>query len=361
MSIYSPGEVYITTSTPFVPVDTPQLIDGCSSIDDRSAVDQLIEIFSTLNVLVSRRGISMATAQPENYVSDSERAAYEEMESLLAVDEYEMDDDSTIEVGNVVRVGQVNGGDAAAEVQDTPTFGPSAAMLNYQLNNLVFLGFISAVESYFRCLTRQIVLVDEFVADKVSEQKITFGAALHSHRALLPEAFLEDMSFISKDSVDKLLTQIIGIKSQKLSGILEEYNRICQLRHCIVHRFGKLGTNNAIKLGLNKHKQLLEKPIQIGEEDLSTIAHTLVNLVKAVNNHVYEEVLERSAKNSNIWTWDYRRDKKVFAGLYKVFASELSPSPSPSCKDAYNAFRNKFKSSSATVLAQRRNLGRSHR
>lgn len=352
----------ITSSTPIHPLVTPLLIDGNASIDERSAVDQFLDVFSTLNVLVSRRGVDASNITLQGDQNEGHIVDLDAVESLYAIDYGESDLEPTEvdDISEEVITSDGVGSTTSTEVLQMPetissaNLTPSTASLSYQLNNLVFLGYISAVESYLRCLTRQVVLADEFTADRVADQKISFGAALHSVKELLPEAFLEEISFISKESVDKLLTQFMGIKTQKLIPVLEEYSKICQLRHCIVHRFGKLGTNNAIKLGLRTHKALFEKPIQITEDDLSKIGHTLVNLVKAINNNVYEQILERSANNSEVWSWDLRKDKKTFSKFYQIFASELAPTPSPSIKDAYKAFRTKCREGSATTKASRR-------
>lgn len=364
MSRVPSAALQITTSTPINRLNTPSLIDGSVSVDVRSAVDQFLAVFSTLNVLVSRRGVELSGVAPQVGQDENAAADLDSVESLFAVENEETDaenlpaladcpDEVMAGIGGESVVPATAGALQIPQAALSQGVVPSTIELNYQLNNLVFLGYISAVESCLRCLTRQLVLADEFTADHVSDQKISFGAALHSHRDLLPEAFLEEMTFISKDSVEKLLTQVIGIKAQNLSDVLEEYNRICQLRHCIVHRFGKLGTNNAIKLGLRTHKTLLEKPIQISTEDLNKIGYTLVNLVKAINNSVYEQVLERSAKQSEAWSWEFARDEEVFSKIYMVFASSLDPAPSPSCADAYDAFKAKCKASSASEIVRR--------
>lgn len=62
---------------------------------------------------------------------------------------------------------------------------------------------------------------------------------------------------------------------------------VCQLRHCIVHRFGFLGSNNAITLGLATHKNYLEKPLVISFSHLNEMVQVCENTVKLINNFLF--------------------------------------------------------------------------
>ena len=373
MTSSTPLTLHITSSTPIGTLDTAKLIQADASTDLRSAIDQCLEVFNTLNVLVVRRGVALpqtpVTSATLDTSDESDELTEEEVvDSLAAIDdggdeEEEEGDGLAEKIESIADLPTNFQTDSASEeakiaiVSDATTMSatnyvPSYDELTYQLNNLIFLGYVSAVESYFRCLTRQLVGADDFIAENVADQKITYGAAKHSSKELLPEAFLEEMTFISKDAVEKLLNQIFKVSPQNLAEPLSEYNNICQLRHCIVHRFGKLGTNNAIKLGLRTHATLFGKPIRLSSSDLSAIAFTLVNLVKAINNHVYVHVLQRTAKDDPTWHWNFEHDRPRFEKLYSVFCTTIDPSPSPSCEDAYNAFVASCKAESASERAR---------
>lgn len=194
-----------------------------------------------------------------------------------------------------------------------------------ELSNMIFLGFISAVESYVRKIIRSIINVDHCSRVKCENQVIKFGAVLsHQEKTMLPESLLEEYSFASgrniKDTIDKLLDIKCRKETQPLNKALEEYSRVCQLRHCVIHRFGFLGSNNAINLGLSEHKQFIEKPLRINFDQLNEIARVCENVVKVVNNFLFSEILERTYKNrTEKWFSDFRRDKKTFLKYYSIF------------------------------------------
>ena len=56
-----------------------------------------------------------------------------------------------------------------------------------------------------------------------------------------------------------------------VDDILGHFSKVCQLRHCIVHRFGRLGSKNMIELGLTEHKNYLEKPLKLNFDQLNAI------------------------------------------------------------------------------------------
>ncbi|MCV4861498.1 hypothetical protein OFB63_36165, partial [Escherichia coli] len=76
---------------------------------------------------------------------------------------------------------------------------------------------------------------------------------------------------------------IIGMKGQRPIEMMKcssEFMKVCELRHCCVHRFGKLGSKNAIRLGLAEHMKHLEKPIILNNDDLEQIAFIVENFIR---------------------------------------------------------------------------------
>lgn len=221
------------------------------------------------------------------------------------------------------------------------------------LGNLILLGYISATESYLRTLIRRLILVDEYSQTIIAEKNVSYAAAYHHSKELLPEALLENYSFANPYNIFNTLKDIIGIKKNipsYLMSVSKEFFKICELRHCCVHRFGKLGSKNAVKLGIDKHSCYLEKPISLKKEHVDELANIVTNFVKAVNNYVYESILDRISKNKNNekkgekfykddLTWNFNKDKKRFKKYYDIFSTIEDTYPSMSIKEAYNKFR----------------------
>lgn len=191
------------------------------------------------------------------------------------------------------------------------------------LVNLVMLGFVSSVESYCRRIIRKILTMDDFSKTKSYKCTVSYAAALHHQKELLPEALLEGASFISVsnivDSIKKFTGIILDIQQpQTLGSALKKYEQICQLRHCIVHRSGFFGVNNAIELGFDEHQNFLEKPILIDYDAIQAIASACDNVVKELNDALFSMLLHRSVDNIS-WTGDFRSDKKYFSPIFDLF------------------------------------------
>jgi len=215
-----------------------------------------------------------------------------------------------------------------------------------QLNNfdpyqgqLVLLGVIAAVESYFRTLFRRLIEVDEICQETVHQQDISYGAAIHLSKEMLPEAILERITFISRRNIVGAMKDLLATKGNlppELEVALDDFVRVCQLRHCAVHRFGKLGVRNATVLGLTDHSSLLEKPLKLNYAALQSTIAISTGLVKTINNYLFNEMLSRLPPQR--WTGVYQTDKDQFGVYYKLFADKVSQKKTPPAYLFYRDF-----------------------
>jgi len=202
--------------------------------------------------------------------------------------------------------------------------------------NLVVLGSVSAVESYLREIIRKCVNVDHVSKNKCELHSITYAAAISHNKELMPEAVLENYTFASKKNIIDAFREVIGIKGkidQNLEKILDEYQKVCHVRHCLVHRYGKLGARNASILGLENHQESIEKPIRLNYAELQSIQTICISVVEEINNFLFRKIMQRlicDLKNKKltniIWKWHYGQDRKQFLKYYKLFVSIVSPS-----------------------------------
>lgn len=224
---------------------------------------------------------------------------------------------------------------------------PTGDEISPDLGNILLLGYVSAVEGFMRSLIRGLVNVDQFSMNLCETYQITYGAVLHHHPHALSDALLEETVFSSGASIGVALKKFVGLDnlSSATRTLTEQYDGICQLRHCCVHRFGKLGAKNATNLGLSKHSKFIEKKVAIRRADITNIADLLFALVKSINNEVFGFVLKRSATaklGDQVgigWKWNIRSDRKRFAKYYDIFASSEDATPSPPAIDLYEKFR----------------------
>jgi hypothetical protein len=204
---------------------------------------------------------------------------------------------------------------------------------------LVLLGVIAAVESYFRTLFRRLITFDPVCQEVVENRDISFSAAIHLKKEMLPEAMLERISFISVFNIKAAIKDLLGVSgnvSSELTLAMDDYVRVCQLRHCAVHRFGKLGVSNAISLGMEKHKSLLEKPLLLDYTSLQNIIAIATCLVKTLNDFLFNEFLSRIPRAS--WKEKYVNDRKLFISYYNIFCLKNSSYKSAPPKQIYDLF-----------------------
>jgi len=231
----------------------------------------------------------------------------------------------------------------------------STANVSPVLANLILLGHISAVESYFREMFRRVILIDEQAQEVCREKALSYGAAITHKLTSLPDALLEQINFASSYNITEALKEYLGIKGNYPTGLttgLTQYSKICQLRHCIIHRFGKLGINNAMKIDWHTHKVHVEKPIKIDFNSLQEVSQVCVNIVKEINNYVWQTIMMRQIADGNynnfskkgrvVWTWNWAADRARFKNYFSVFISTLAPPPVTSMKLAYESFKLKY-------------------
>ncbi len=236
------------------------------------------------------------------------------------------------------------------------------------MGSLSYLGLVSAFESYIRALLRRLILVDDVCRNNAEKRVRTYAAAKHHHPDLLPEALLEGISFASTRSVALELKTLCSVTQMgkdgqvppKLKAMFSAFEAICQVRHCGIHRFGKLGSNQALSLGMDSHKPVLEKPLDLSVENLQSIAQALEALACGLNSYCFSDILKRThqlgpAGNSDVpvykaaWQLDFDADQPRFSEYYSMFASTKKPNVSPDIEVVYTAFRDFISKSGSPV------------
>ncbi len=188
--------------------------------------------------------------------------------------------------------------------------------------NLVVLGVVSSVETYFRSVIRAVIQFDSIAQKKSLAKQLSYGAAIYHEEHLLPEALMEGVVFSGRKNIEDNVKEFLGIPVKQhsaLTSALDNFDIVCQLRHCIVHRSGRLGSKNAISLGLDSHSPFLEKPIVIGFDSVQEIFQICRALVQEVNDFIFCQLLDRSSDNFD-WQNDLRKDKAAMKKYFNLFA-----------------------------------------
>lgn len=212
-----------------------------------------------------------------------------------------------------------------------------------RLSNYIFLGQMSAAESYFRAIIRSTILVDSISEANVASKQITYAAAKYLDKSMIPEALLENLSFSSINNIEKALREYLKVKEnfpEGLKNALSEFDKVCQLRHCIVHRFAYLGSTNAANLGIESHGNLIEKPIKFSYSSLQSAFQVIDICVKTFNNFLFTYLIYRLAEN-NFILWNYRDDRILFEKFYTLFVDSTNKNCLPKYLSYQTLKRNK--------------------
>lgn len=239
------------------------------------------------------------------------------------------------------------------------TNSPYKEAMTPELGAVLLLGYVSAVESYMRGITRGLIHIDEHTKNLAAPKQLSYFAASNHDPKLLPEALLESVSFSGAWNVSTTLKEFCGITGmgggnypKELKPAFAKFSDICQLRHCCVHRFGLLGAGSAHKLRV-VDKNLIEKPLALTVDALEDISTILEKFVLSLNSYIYRDVLERSFINSKSittdeserqykneeWARDYIQDKSRFVEYYNLFAVTAVSPASINVSDSYVEFQ----------------------
>ena len=221
----------------------------------------------------------------------------------------------------------------------------TVADVSPEFSRLLLLGYVSAIESFLRSVFRSIINTDAKAQADAHSFVVPFGAVLYHSKETVAESLLEGISFSSEQAIKSALNKFLDNPSIRddIKTMLKEFEKICQMRHCCVHRFGKLGTQNGISLGLATHSKALEKPLVLSKDDLGNIASWLMSFAKAINNFMFGILLERSTSEKNPyridWHWNYTKDRAKFLRIYNLFVTAKDGTLSPEAEDLYERFK----------------------
>lgn len=211
------------------------------------------------------------------------------------------------------------------------------ASFDPDLANYILLGQISLAESYFRSIVRRIIIIDRVAHAEVANHKVSYAAAHYLSKDMIPESLLENTSLASSHNLKETMRNLLGIKGafNDIEAPISEFGQVCQLRHCIIHRFSYLGSANAAILGIESHGELIEKPIVFTYGLLQDAFQVVDVCVRSVNNFLFTNLVYRMADN-NEWSWIYNDDWRKFDKYYKTFVDPTEVG-CMTRRDAYSA------------------------
>ena len=195
---------------------------------------------------------------------------------------------------------------------------------NPSIPPLVLVGLISLTENYFREILAGVICICPKAKQRSANKSVNLATAWFGFGEMEKGAF-ENTSFSDPKAVKKSLNDLIGVNvsnSNQISTPLDEFGKLCELRHAIVHSAGLLAGKNAVKLELPNSRNSVK--IKVGYSEIQEAAEICTALVCAVNLELFISI---STKWLNEWprTPAYRGQninalfKKVWVLFYSHF------------------------------------------
>jgi hypothetical protein len=247
---------------------------------------------------------------------------------------------------------QLAGGDFSSELESAPTspiddyYGYVEHLLTLgskqalddspTLGRLLLLGLVSGVESYFRSAIAGVLRTCPLSRRAAADQMIPFGAIDYYGLQHVELGLFDASSLAGASEIRKRTNSLLGIAvnpGTSLSAALDEFDKLCHLRHAAVHARGALGRGNASALALSGTAGRHALSVSFsGLQHAGIVCHSTV---RAYNRAIYRRIVERWIGDgvlSGVWS----RDKASFKALFDLFASKKDATGSP---NAYQAHR----------------------
>jgi hypothetical protein len=200
---------------------------------------------------------------------------------------------------------------------------PSLLAAHPAIGALLMVGFVSATENYFRDVFARIVAVCPIAQEVAGQEKISLGTVIW-HRGKVPErGAFEHLSFTSAENVRTTAKKFAAHELQKngaLEAALVEFEKICELRHGVVHSGGVVAGKNALRLQLRR--AVPESTIAVGFAELQECADVCSTVVASANAELFASLMRRWALD---WrrhqSWDATKANARFRELWRVFHS----------------------------------------
>lgn len=189
----------------------------------------------------------------------------------------------------------------------------------------LFVGIISATENYFRDILGYLLTICPISQQASAEAKVQLGSLLWANASIHNRAAFEYMAFSSGENISKTINSYLKYpigQNSTTAVMLKEYDKLCELRHAVVHSGSIIAGKNAIKLFLRKSNS--ENGVNIDYAALQLAAEVCTALVQSANNELFEMLVDRWAdhwRRLNSWSYTSAEERKILKNIWDAFYS----------------------------------------
>ncbi len=218
-----------------------------------------------------------------------------------------------------------------AEVKRIMMYSSDIQMLkeNDFLGPLLYVGIISKTENYIREVLVECIKICPICKSVTANRNVSLGSMMWQKNGEFERGIFENISFSDSSAIKKELKNCLNIdinKNELLSKVLDEFDKLCQMRHAIVHSSRVLAGKNAIQLNIPPNNEKLS--VRVGYAQLQECASVCTACVMAFNLKLFEVMGQRWAVN---WRrladfWDAEKEEEFFSGIWDIFSSVVDRS-----------------------------------
>lgn len=189
----------------------------------------------------------------------------------------------------------------------TPSF-----LASHRILGPTFLGGVMAAsEEFLRAIIGGVVRVCSVAQVCAADRQIQLGSAIWHGQDVVGRGALEGASLAGKANVTKTVKEFVDYKltaTDQCWSVLDQYERLCQIRHAAIHSGLVMPGKNAVKLGVKPVQGVGE--LYVGFDELQEAAAICSALVATLNADLFAVVAERWATTwpaSSGWTAEIKR------------------------------------------------------
>lgn len=185
----------------------------------------------------------------------------------------------------------------------------------------LLIAIISETENYFRGILSKVIKICFISQKNAANHNINFGSVIWHPSDEVERGAFEGFSFASSDNIISNTKKYVGIDIKNdLNDILGEFDKLCELRHGIVHAGRVLAGKNAIKLGLPSRNDNSMVIVQYPE--LQAAIDVCTTLVTSYNKHLFCAMAKRWAEDwRSMPAWSPSKENEYFKSIWKIFRS----------------------------------------
>lgn len=198
------------------------------------------------------------------------------------------------------------------------------------LGRLLVLRLVSCSEAYFRRILSDTLRLCPMARSHASEKQINLGGLLWHGKERYSLSAFDNTSFSSSKELKSGSLGYVKFQLEDaiFKSLLIEYDRVCNIRHSIIHADGIVPGRNAVLLGIPPIDGQVE--IVIKYDEIQEAASVVSTLVATYNRELFAVLCERWAIG---WRkrpeWKTEDEDKLFIAIWGSFFSRIDHSIRP--------------------------------